>query len=81
MQQILFSKQIMVGRSTMDTNKSNAAGIIFSRYILSIDNNAHLYLLLFCVIIYRPTCQKLVYWMQCMTNFSAFTRPKTNLYV
>ena len=40
MQQILFSKQIMVGRSTMDTNKRDAAGIAFSSLIIiSIDNN------------------------------------------
>ena len=41
MQQSHFSKQIMVGRSTMDTNKSDAAGIIF-RSIISIDNNRYL---------------------------------------
>ena len=40
MQQSHFSKQIMVGRSTMDTNKSDAAGIIF-RSIISIDNNRY----------------------------------------
>ena len=59
----------MVGRSTMDTNKSYAAGIAFSRYILSIDNNTSLiiftyyyFILLFAGLLAKKWCVRCNVW-------------------
>ena len=73
MQQIIFSKQIMVGRSTMDTNKRDAAGIAFSWYMLSIDNNSRLntslitftyyyFILLFAGLLAKKWCLRCNVW-------------------